>query len=83
MLNARRVITFLPLFSINNWLMNHREQQLREQDIRNNVRVMLVTSTSLSNYNFHQTAAIASRQQGIQVAPMLPGENTKIDKETA
>ena len=56
--------------------MNHREQQLRERDIRNDVPGV-EASEFLRRYlasNFPQTAAIASKEQrDAEVAPMLPG----------
>ena len=58
--------------------MNHREQQLRERDIRKDVPGV-EASEFLRRYlasNFPQTAAIASKEQrDAEVAPMLPGEN--------
>ena len=58
--------------------MNHREQQLRDRVIRNDVPGV-DPNEFLRRYlasNFPQTASIASKQQReTEVAPMLPGEN--------
>lgn len=57
--------------------MNHREQQLRERDIRNDVPGV-DAGDFLRRYlasNFPQTAAIPSKEQKGLVMPMLPGEN--------